>query len=171
MPVQGDALDAKFTMKPGALQTIERVNQLWLDDAFVQHLDYLEGRSGGHRLFLSFKDARHLDFSRQNLARAEMVAARLSHARFVSTCLARSNLFGADFERADMRECDLERADLRGGNLSFANLENANLQEADVRNGFILIQDKDGNLVPIKSGTTEIEGVNLSGANLSGARH
>ena len=153
-------------MSASALPKPERVNQVWLDEAIEAHDAYLRAIPGGMRLFLSFKDGRHLDFSGQNLASAEFVAAELSNAVLVRTCLARSNLFGANLNNADMRECDLTGADLRGVSLTGANLECANLQEADIRNGFILYRTKDGNLTPMRDGAAEISDVNLSGANL-----
>jgi uncharacterized protein YjbI with pentapeptide repeats len=156
-------------MSASALPKPERINQVWLEEAMDVHEKYLQGIPGGQRLFVSFKDGRHLDFSGRNLASADMVAAELSHALFEGTCLARTNLFGANLESAKMRECDLTRADLRGANLSGANMECANLREADIRNGFILIRDKSGNLTPMRDGAAEISDVNLSGANLSGA--
>ncbi len=131
-------------MQASALLKPERVNQVWLEEAMAQHENYLQGIHGGQRLFLSFKDGRHLDFRGRNLASVEMVAAELAHAEFERACLARGNLFGANLDFANMRECDLECADLRGVSLSGANLEFANLCKADVRNGFILVQDKDG---------------------------
>ena len=120
-------------MQASALPKPERVNQVWLDEAMDVHASYLQAVPGGQRLFLSFKDACHLDFSGRNLAGAEMVAAELAHAIFKGACLARSNLFGANLEAADLRECDLARADLRGVSLSGANLSGADLHEADTR--------------------------------------
>ena len=157
-------------MSASAVPKPERVNQVWLEEAMDSHEKFLRGIPGGKRLSVSFKDARHLDFSGRNLATADMVAAELSHAVFEGACLARSNLFGANLESAQMRECDLTRADLRGVTLNGANLECANLHEADIRNGFILFRDKNGNLIPMRDGAAEISDVNLSGADLSGAK-
>ncbi len=87
-------------MSASALPKPERVNQVWLEEAMDFHEKYLQGIHGGQRLSVSFKDARHLDFSGRNLASADMVAAELSHAVFEGTCLARANLFGANLESA-----------------------------------------------------------------------
>ena len=157
-------------MKAGALSKVERVNQVWLDEAMASHQAYLVGKRGGHRLFLGFKDAQHLQFGGHDLASVEMVAGLFAQACFAGTTLTRGDLFGANFERADMQSADLTRADLRGANLAGANLENAVLREADFRNGFILVQDKDGGLVPVRDGASNISDVNFAGADLSGAR-
>ena len=59
-------------MQASALPKPERVNQVWLDEAMDVHASYLQALPAGQRLFLSFKDARHLDFSGRNLAGADL---------------------------------------------------------------------------------------------------
>ncbi len=112
-------------MSASALPKPQRINRVWLEESMDFHENYLQGIDGGQRLSVSFKDERHLDVSRRNLASADRVAAESSHALFAGACLARSNLFGTNLQSAKLRECDLTRTDLRGAAMDLADLRGA----------------------------------------------
>ncbi len=73
-----------------------------------------------------------LNFSKQDLAKADFQGKNLRFANFRGANLREANLSEADLFEADLREADLKGADLRGANLKEAFLRDANLRGANL---------------------------------------
>jgi len=119
------------------VKSVNRLTAKDLEDVLEKHAIWLDsaGETGARA-----------DFSRRNLACADMVDVRLQDALLNKTILK-----GADLTLADLRGADLLQANLSEANLLGTQFQQANLQAADLR------------------GATGLLSRQLAGANLFGA--
>jgi uncharacterized protein YjbI with pentapeptide repeats len=78
-------------------------------------------------------DARYINFSEANLAKANLSGLNITSANFQSADLRGATLQDAQARRADFRNANLEDASLSKADLFEANLTQANLRQTDLR--------------------------------------
>jgi hypothetical protein len=102
-----------------------------------------------------------LDFTRANLAGANLSGCHFEGARFQGADLHQANFSGAHLAGASFAGADLVEASFRGADCTEANFLTAELQHATFRDGILR------NAVVFGA---NFEGTSLLGANLAGAR-
>ncbi|MFP4314064.1 MAG: pentapeptide repeat-containing protein [Alphaproteobacteria bacterium] len=150
------------------------VNQATLDDMIRKHAMFLEGRTGGARCILTYRNLSHLNFNQKDLRQADFtgslfIEANLSKGRFENACF-----FACDLRNANMKQGNFSRADFRGAYVAGANLVGADMAEVDLREGKIMKRGAQGELVDRKrsggiDAKTIFTGARLSETNMTGA--
>ncbi len=108
---------------------------------------------------------KELDFGQGNFAGADLSKAQLQEARFLRASLVGCNLSGANLEFANFRNADLTDA-----NLSNAKIRGIELQGAVLKNTKFSGANFDSNSKLYSTLETVLTGVDLSEANMKGAK-
>lgn len=150
--------------------SLPKIEQVVLAQYARQHKDFLDGRSGGVRAILKFKDLSGLDMTGMNMEQADFTGSRLAGAQMGNGRFKGTSFFACDLRNANLRGADLNRADLRGAYMVGADLTRAKLDGADLREGKIMKRGEKGVLEDRARGVpgtkTVMAGVRLTGASL-----
>lgn len=124
-----------------------------MEDLLKEHTTWIAtAGKAGNRMDLSGYDMRHV----QNLGKYHLTAIKAVSATFLNQDLTGTAMQSAILDRADFRDCTMAKADLRGSSLKNAMMSRADL--ADAKLGALQFNKEDG--------STWLQRVNLSGANL-----
>ncbi len=91
-------------------------------EAYNNHAKWMNDRTEGERLNLSFVDLTGSDLSYANLKGATLWGANLTNVDLTKASLVDANLTRADLTNANLKWVDLRRATLKGVNFTNANL-------------------------------------------------
>lgn len=115
-----------------------------LDRIVYLHGLYIQGKNGGARAQIKFRNLSGLDLSGKDLSHADFTGSC-----FIGADLSKGNFTSATFFACDLRRANLEnaifiRADFRGAFVAGANLTGADLKSADLREGKIMEKNAEG---------------------------
>jgi hypothetical protein len=135
--------------------------QAELDNILQSHTNWVT------KNFMTLSVDRPGAWLQDELRRANLHAAKLSHRD-----LSGADLNGAYLVEADLSGATLWLADLRNAKLAFANLRNADVNKADLTGASLWFNDLSGaRLKGTDLSTTTFEEVNLTGAYYEPVRH
>lgn len=147
---------------------MKKITQAQLNEVIKLHRMFLMGTSGGIRAVLKFHDLSDLDFSKANLANADLSGSILNGANLSLGDFNNTNFFSCDLYKTDMRGSNFTRADFRGTQILGANLSKADMKGVDFRQGFIMNYDtEDADSGWSRTGETLFSGSNIRDTNMS----
>ena len=147
-----------------------------LDQIAKLHKIYMEGKHGGARAQIKFKNLSGLNLSNKDFAHADFTGSCFIGADLSSGNFASATFFACDLSRANLENACFARADFRGAFVAGANLSGADLKSADLREGRIMEKDSMGMMKErggyAEDGTakTIFAGARLVSTNMSSVR-
>lgn len=164
------------TISPVNNNPYEHVTQEDLEQIIVKHGMFMNGRPGGARALLKFKDLSGLNFKGGDLSGADFTASILRGANMSGGTFNNAVFYGCDMQQASLERAIFRRADFRGAYIAGANLSHSDLSSADMREGKVLEKGKGGMIVERDAPEghlnpkTVFTGARLTQTNLSGIR-
>ncbi|MCK9363523.1 MAG: pentapeptide repeat-containing protein [Syntrophales bacterium] len=137
-----------------------------LEGANLYAADLTQADLGG--AILNGADLHEAFLANTNLQRASMYKANLTQAYLPGANLDASNLQEANLSYTNLSKAILTSANMKWAYMPYANLSQANLKHAELDGINLANADLSGTVLEM-DGTNGYEGVNLSGARLTGA--